>query len=154
VVTRPWEVTLNIGVLTAALAAIFFALTTIFTKRLTRTTPVANILFWLTVMQAGFGLVAAGYAGSIPAPSWATLPWLTLVGIAGLLAHFCITNALSIAPASVVIPIDFVRLPTISVIGMIMYSEPLSLAILAGAVLIFLGNYINILSETRRNPHI
>lgn len=150
VVTRPWAATLNIGITTAALAAVFFALTTMFTKRLTRNNSVASILFWLTVMQAVFGVIAAGYDGQIAAPRQSTLPWLVLVGLAGLLAHYCITNALAIAPASVVIPIDFVRLPTIAVLGMALYGEPISLWVFAGAILIFAGNYLNISKETRR----
>ena len=74
---------------------------------------------------------------------------LILIGVAGLLAHFCITNALAIAPATVVVPIDFVRLPVIAIIGMLVYGEALDLWVLLGAGIIFAGNYLNIWSETR-----
>ncbi len=47
-------------------------------------------------------------------------------------------------------PIDFVRLPAIAVIGMMFYNEPLDIFVLLGAVLIFGGNYLNIWHETRR----
>lgn len=73
-----------------------------------------------------------------------------LIGFAGVLAHFCLTNALAIAPATVVIPLDFVRLPAIAVVGMVMYGEPLDAWVLVGALVIFGGNYLNILMETRR----
>ena len=43
-------------------------------------------MFWLTVMQAGLGLVAAGIDGQITLPSASTAPFLLLVGLAGLLA--------------------------------------------------------------------
>jgi drug/metabolite transporter (DMT)-like permease len=69
--------------------------------------------------------------------------------VAGLLGHFCITNALAIAPATVVVPIDFVRLPVIAIIGMLAYGEALDLWVLLGAGIIFAGNYLNIWSETR-----
>lgn len=151
IVARPGATPINIGVLTAALSAVFFAFTNLFTKQLTRTESIGCIMFWLTVIQAVLGLVASGYDGAIAAPTLQTAPYLVLVGLAGLLAHFCITNALAIAPATVVIPIDFARLPTIAVIGMILYNEPLDIWVLIGAAVIFGGNYLNIWAETRKN---
>lgn len=150
IVARPSPDTLNVGVFAAAGAAVFFAFTNMLTKRLTRRHSVANIMFWLTLLQLLFGLVAAGFDGDIALPDAATAPWLLVIAIGGLLAHFCITNALSIAPATVVIPIDFARLPTIAVIGMILYNEPLDIWVFAGAAVIFAGNYLNILAETRK----
>ena len=73
-----------------------------------------------------------------------------LVGCAGLIAHTCLTNALSVAPAIVVTPMDFLRLPAIAVIGALFYAEPLNIWVLLGAALIFFGNYANLLNETRR----
>ena len=107
----------------AASSAIFFAFTIIFTKRLTRTQSITCILFYLTVLQLIFGFLSAGYDGDIALPDAETLPWLILIGVAGLLAHFCITNALAIAPATVVVPIDFVRLPVIAIIGMLVTAK-------------------------------
>ena len=149
VVTRPDVSGINTGVIMAASSAIFFAFTIIFTKQLTRTQSITCILFYLTVLQLGFGLISAGYDGDIALPNEETLPWLVLIGVAGLLAHFCITNALAIAPATVVVPIDFVRLPVIAIIGMLLYGEALNLWVLLGAGIIFAGNYLNIWSETR-----
>jgi drug/metabolite transporter (DMT)-like permease len=134
----------------AAASAVFFAFTTIFTKRLTRTQSITCILFYLTVLQLIFGLIMAGYDGDIAIPDAQTLPWLLLIGVAGLLAHFCITNALAIAPATVVIPIDFIRLPVIAVIGMLVYSEAVDIWVFVGAAIIFAVNYLNIWVETRK----
>ncbi len=150
IVARPDPETINAGVVAAASAAVFFALTMITTKRLTRTETIACILFWMTLIQVVLGLVTAGYDGHIALPDAATLPWLVLVGCAGLLAHFCVTNALAIAPATVVVPFDFIRLPTIAVVGMLFYQEALDIWVFVGAVVIFGGNYLNIWTETRR----
>ena len=149
VVTRPNMAGINTGVIMAASSAIFFAFTIIFTKRLTRTQSITCILFYLTVLQLGFGLITAGHDGDVALPNTETLPWLVLIGVAGLLAHFCITKALEIAPATVVVPIDFVRLPVIAIIGMLAYGEILDLWVLLGSGIIFASNYLNILSETR-----
>ncbi|WP_417676114.1 DMT family transporter [Pseudodonghicola sp.] len=150
IVARPSPDTLNAGVFAAAAAAVFFAFTNMLTKKLTRSHSVANIMFWLTLLQLGFGVIAAGYDGDIALPDAITLPWLVVIALGGLLAHFCITNALSIAPAAVVMPIDFARLPTIAVVGMLLYGEPLDIWVFVGAAVIFAGNYLNILSETGR----
>lgn len=149
IVARPDIAGINIGVITAASSAIFFALTIMFTKRLTRSQSITCILFYLTTMQLVFGLVMAGYDGDIAVPSSASLPFVLLIGAAGLLAHFCVTNALALAPATVVVPIDFIRLPAIAIIGMLLYDEALDVWVFAGAAIIFTGNYLNIWRETR-----
>ncbi|MBB3994530.1 drug/metabolite transporter (DMT)-like permease [Sulfitobacter undariae] len=150
VVTRPSVETLNLGVLTAAAAAFFFALTNILTKRLTHDNSVTSILFFLTTIQLGLGLITAGYDGSIALPTAASLPYLVLVGCAGLIAHFCLTNALAIAPATVVVPFDFARLPVIAIVAMFLYDEPLEVWVFVGAVMIFAANYLNIWAETKK----
>jgi drug/metabolite transporter (DMT)-like permease len=151
IVTRPGSAPVSPGLIAAALCAIGFAFSAIFTRRLTRTQSITCILFYLTVMQAIFGLICAGYDGDIALPNAATLPWLVLIGCAGLFAHFCLTTALSLAPASVVMPIDFARLPAIAIVGALVYAEPLGPFIFLGAALIFGGNYLNITKgQTRR----
>lgn len=150
IVTRPTGDSLNIGVITAALSAIGFAGSAIFTKKLTRSETITCILFYLTAMQAVFGLICAGYDGDIAIPSIASLPWLVLIAFAGLLAHFCLTTALSLAPATVVMPVDFIRLPVIATVGMLFYAEAIDVWVFVGAAIIFAGNYMNIWSETRK----
>ncbi|EEX11022.1 integral membrane protein DUF6 [Ruegeria lacuscaerulensis ITI-1157] len=151
IVTRPGATDLTPGVLAAASSAIFFALTTISTKKLTGFASIGCIVFWLTTMQAVMGLVVAGMDGQIALPTAQSAPFLLLVGLAGLLAHFCITNALAIAPATVVIPFDFARLPTIAVVGMLLYHEPLDHWTLLGAAVIFAGIFLNVRAESRSN---
>ena len=149
IVARPDMQGINTGIIAAASCAIFFALTIMLTKRLTRAEGITSILFWLTAMQLVFGLVTAGYDGDIALPDWQTGPWVAVIGCAGLMAHFCLTNALSIAPATVVVPIDFFRLPAIAVVGMLVYGEVIDIWIFVGAVVIFAGNYLNLWTETR-----
>jgi len=149
-VTRPWMAGLSFGVIAAALCAICFAGTSIITKRLTRRQSTISILFWMTVLQLIFGLTCAGYDSDIATPTLETLPWVITVGLGGLLAHFCITTALHLAPATVVLPVDFTRLPIIATIGMLFYNEPLDIWVILGAAIIFGSNYINIWAETRK----
>ena len=144
IVTRPFEAAITTSTIAAACAAVGFALSAIFTRQLTRTQTITCILFWLTVMQAVFGLIGAGYDGDIAWPSAGALPWIILIGFAGLIAHFCLTTALSIAPASIVMPIDFIRLPVIAAVAASLYAEPLDPWVLVGAAIIFGANYLNV----------
>ena len=154
IVARPDMAGITPGVITAASSAIFFALTIMLTKRLTRSQSITCILFYLTTTQLVFGLIAAGFDGDIAVPDAAALPYVVVIGVAGLMAHYCLTNALAIAPATVVVPIDFIRLPAIAVIGMLVYGEVLEIWVFLGAAVIFAGNYLNLLAETRpqRSP--
>lgn len=143
-----------LGLTLAALSAIGFAVSIVSTRMLTRTETTLGILFWLTVMQAVFGLVTTGWDGEIAWPSAAAWPWVTLIGCAGLLAHTCVTNALAVAPAIVVTPMDFLRLPAIAIVGALYYGEALNIWVFLGAAMIFAGNYANVWSETRQRKKI
>lgn len=148
-VTRPGYVPITPGLIAAAVAAIGFALTYIFTKKLTREVHTVGILWWMTVSQTIFGFACAGLDGEIAFPPASALPWVVVIGVTGLTAHFCVTNALRIAPATLVMPFDFLRLPVIAIIGMIFYDEPVGPLFIAGSALILCGNYLNVRAGTR-----
>jgi drug/metabolite transporter (DMT)-like permease len=150
IVTRPWLAGLAPGIIPAALCAIGFACSVIFTKQLTQKVSITCILFWLTSIQLLMAIICAGYDGDISLPSSSNFIWIIIIGIGGLLAHFCITKALQLAPATVVTPIDFCRLPVIAAIGYVFYNEALDIFIIGGAIIIFIANYINIWSETKK----
>lgn len=149
IISRPFGGALDIGLIAAALSAIGFAGSAVFTRLLTRTETVVSILFYLTLMQAVFGLIAAGLDGDIAFPSASTIPWVIVIAFCGLLAHYCLTTALSIAPAATVMPIDFARLPVIALVGIVFYAEPLDPFVLLGGIVIFAAIYLNILDDAR-----
>lgn len=148
IVAQPDFGHVDYGVLAAAGAAFFFASTNLMTKRLTRGEPILSILFWLTLMQSGLGTVAMSLDGHVTLPTLATLPWLVLIGISGITAHLSLTTALSLAPASTVVPVDFARLPIIAVVGAMFYDEPVTVSLFLGAALIFLGIWITLRGGT------
>jgi drug/metabolite transporter (DMT)-like permease len=59
------------------------------------------------------------------------------------------TRAFRIADAALVVPIDFLRLPLIAVVGALVYGEPVELATFIGAAVIFAGTYYSIRRESR-----
>ncbi len=151
IVARPDFSQLNPAILAAMACAICFACSLMTTKKLTIDQSTICILFWLTLMQLGMGLVAVVLTGSLSAPQGIDYIWVTTVSICGLTAHFCIARALALAPAIVVIPLDFLRLPLISLIGFLAYNEAFEWAVVFGAMLIFTAVLINLQAERQRN---
>ena len=150
IVARPDINQFDFAIVAAVACAICFAGSMMATKELTNDQSIICILFWLTLMQLAMGLVATVFTGTITFPEGINIFWIVIVGIGGLTAHFCITNALALAPAIVVIPLDFMRLPLISVIGFLAYGEAFELPILVGAGVIFIAILLNLKAEKQR----
>jgi drug/metabolite transporter (DMT)-like permease len=126
--------------------AFAYATTMITTKRLVGRDSAFAILFYMAVIQLPLGLIPA-----LPQWVWprlADLHWVLAVGAAGLFAHYCMTRAFRIADATLVVPIDFLRLPLIAVVGFVFYGEPLEAPTLIGAAVIFAGTYYSIRRES------
>lgn len=150
IVARPFGAAgLSAGLVAALCCALGFAGAALATKSLTRQVSIICILFWLTAMQSLFGLVLAALDGAVALPPLASLGWVLAIGLGGLGAHLCLTTALSLAPATLVTPIDFLRLPLIGLVGMIAYDEPLDLWVFVGGAVIFAANFANLRSGAR-----
>jgi len=151
IVARPGVEPLTAGHVAALVAAVCFALNTIYTRQIMGHDSVLCVLFWMTLLQGSASLILS-LPGGIPVPGAGELGWIAVVGITGLSAHYALTSALGYAPASIVAPMEFVRLPVVALVGMLLYGEPLSLAVFVGAAVIVAGNLVNLRAETRRAP--
>lgn len=149
VVAQPGYAPIATGHVAALAAAVCFALNTILTRRIMGRDSVLCVLFWMTLLQGTASLVLS-LPGGIPVPSASLLPALLVLGLTGLTAHYSLTSALGYAPASIVAPMEFVRLPVITAVGLWLYGEPVSAAVGVGAILILTGNLIGLGAETRR----
>src|SRR6185295_13853069 len=78
---------------------------------------------------------------------------LPLIGIAsaGLVIHYCLANAFRYGDAMIVIPMDFLRVPLIALIGWTLYGEHLDAFVFTGAALIIVGVLWNVRGETQRS---
>jgi len=150
IVAQPGTITIGPGIIAAAFCALGFAGAYIATKLLSRTESMTCIMFWLTAMQLVLGVICAVYDGDVAVPSWSALPLVMLIGCAGLLAHYCITSALKLAPAVIVSPMDFLRLPVMAFIGATFYNEGFNVWIILGALIVFAANFWNIWEESRQ----
>ena len=144
IIVRPDIGSFKLGLVAAGLSAIAFALTNIYTRRLTKTESTFTIIFFLTFMQLIFGFLASFIDGKLDLPSSESIPWIVVLGLGGIVAHYCITTALTYAAPSVLAPIDLFRLPLAILIGIIFYSESGDIYIYAGSILIVIANWINL----------
>ena len=147
VILRPGLGIVSAASLVALAAAFLYAGNMIATKRLVSSDSPLAVLFWMSVMQTPLALLTA-----LPqwvAPQAGDLPWMLLIGVGSYTAHYCMTRAFKLADATVVVPIDFVRLPLIAVVGAALYGERFDPLILVGAAVIFAGTYYSLSRERR-----
>jgi drug/metabolite transporter (DMT)-like permease len=145
IILKPGVEAVPAAALIMLLGSFAYAATMISTKQLAKTDSALAVLFYMSLIQVPLALVPALQQWVTPA--LAELPWVLAVGVTGLSAHFCLTRSLRIADATLVIPIDFLRLPLIALVGMAFYGEPLQPSILIGAAVIFAGTYYSIRRE-------
>ncbi len=134
-----------VGVLVASLG---YAVSNIGTKKLIPVQSTIAILFWMNLMQAVMALAGSDLAFPL---RLASDQWIWAVGLAcgGTAAHYCLTNALRVADAMVVIPLDFLRIPLIAFVGWMFYAERLDLLVFIGAAVIVGGIMWNLRDEMR-----
>jgi drug/metabolite transporter (DMT)-like permease len=148
VILRPGIETFHPAALLVLAAALGYSVQNIATKKLTSTESPFAIVFWMNVIQLPLGLLGAD--PSFPSRLTAhELPALVGLGIAGLSGHYCMSKAFRVGDASLVVPLDFLRIPLIAVVGWWLYAEPLDIFVFAGAGIIILGLLWNLRSETR-----
>lgn len=150
VILRPGAEAVQPAALVVLGAALGFAISTVLTKSLTGTETTFAILVWMNLIQLPLNL--AGSEPLFPLKlELADLPAVIGVGVGGLASHFCLTNAYRHGDAIAVIPLDFLRLPLIALVGALLYAEPLNPFVFAGAAIIIAGVLQNLWAETRRD---
>jgi drug/metabolite transporter (DMT)-like permease len=147
VIVRPATGTVNPGQLIALGAAVGFGISIVLVKFLTRTDSALAIIFWMLVIQSVTGFVPTVLVWNWPSPyAWG---WILVIAFCGTSAHFCMARAMVYADATIVVPMDFLRVPLTAMVGWLVYSERLDLFTVLGATLILVGNLLNLKPEKR-----
>ena len=142
IIVRPFGGEVNASQLIALAAAVGFATSVIMVKALTRTDRVVAILFWMMAIQSAMGLAPALYVWQ--APSLYVWGWILVIAFCGTYSHYCMTRALLHADATIVVPMDFLRVPLAAAVGWLVYAERVDLLTALGAALILAGNLLNL----------
>jgi drug/metabolite transporter (DMT)-like permease len=157
VIIRPGLASFQPLALLVLFAALTFAISLIMTKKLTGHVSTFTVIFWMNAMQLPMALAWPALTAATGGPPLfvfrlgadALLPTVAL-GIVGLTSHYCLTNAFRSGDATVVVPLDFLRIPMIALIGWMFYAESLDAFVFAGAGLIICGVLWNLHAESRR----
>ena len=142
VIVRPDAAHINLGQWIALAAALGFGISVVLIKSLTRTDAAIQISFWMLVVQSIIGVIPALAVWQWPSASgWG---WVLLVAFCGTYSHYCLARAMELADATVVVPMDFLRVPFTALAGWALYAERVDLLTLAGMALILAGNGLNL----------
>lgn len=143
VIVRPGSGALDIGQLIALVSALGFAVSVVLVKSLTRTEAAVAISFWMLVTQSVIGLIPALMVWQWPsAQVWG---WVVVVAFCGTYSHYCFARAMQHADATVVVPMDFLRVPLTALVGWLLYSERMDLFTVLGVGLILSANMLNLI---------
>jgi drug/metabolite transporter (DMT)-like permease len=149
VILRPGITEFKPAAALVLLAAFGYAITMIATKELTKTETTFGIVFWMAVIQFPLSLIGSNPSVFLHLDGRHLLPAIG-VGVAGLTSHFCLSNAFRSGDATLVVPLDFIRIPLIAVVGWAFYGEQLDIFVLVGALIIVAGVLWNLRSEVAR----
>lgn len=150
VIVRPTGSQIDPGQLIILIGAVGFGISIAAVKSLTRTDSAVQIIFWMLVIQSVMGLVPAAMDWAWP--SITVWGWMLAVAFSGTFSHYCMARAMLYADATVVVPLDFLRVPLSALIGWLLYAEVLDLYTACGAALILLGNLFNLRAPRRLAP--
>jgi drug/metabolite transporter (DMT)-like permease len=146
VILRPGIASFNPAALFVLTAAFGFAVSLIQTKALTTSETTYAIVLWMNAVQLPLALIGSKPENFLNLGAAQALPLLG-VAVSGLTSHFCLTQAFRSGDATVVVPLDFMRIPLIAFVGWWLYGESLDAYVFAGAGLIVLGISWNLRAE-------
>lgn len=148
VIVRPTTGEINPGQLIALGAAVGFGTSVAIMKSLTRTEATVAIVFWMLAVQVVAGALPTFYVWTWPS----AYVWACVIAIAmsGTFSHFCMARAMLYADATVVLPMDFLRVPLTAAAGWLIYAERLDAFTVLGAMLILTGNLLNLKAPAPR----
>ena len=142
VIVRPETGQINPGQLIALAAAVGFGISVAMMKSLTRTESTVAVIFWMLVIQSAVGFFPSLHVWKWP--SAYAFGWIVVIAFCGTFSHYCMARAMLHADATVVLPMDFLRVPLTAAAGWLIYSERLDLFTVLGATLILAGNLLNL----------
>jgi drug/metabolite transporter (DMT)-like permease len=130
-------------------AAVGYAIVNIATKKLTMTETTFGIIFWMAAIQLPLSLIGSDLTNFLHLDWGHLLPALG-VGVSGTISHYCLANAFREGDATLVVPIDFMRIPLIAVVGWVFFNETLDIFVFIGASIIIAGVVWNLRAEANR----
>ena len=149
IILRPGVAEISPGQLLVLTSAVTWAFALMIIKTLGRTDSSITIIIYMSLLQLPISLVAALFVWSWPGAD--IIPWLFVLGLLGGGAQWLMTEALRQADTSVVMPIDFCKLPWTAFLAYMAFAQIPDLYTWIGGAVIF-GSALYIMYRERRMP--
>ncbi|SDE60543.1 Threonine/homoserine efflux transporter RhtA [Paracoccus isoporae] len=141
VVLRPGMRTLELGHLSQLTAALAFGLSYIVARKLAQRCS-AQVVVAMMSVTVSIGLAPIALAVWVP-PSLPQLGGLAMVAVFATAGHYTMTRAFAAAPMAVTQPVTFLQLIWASLLGVLLFGEPLDpMVLLGGGMMIAAISYI------------
>ena len=148
IVLRPGMLEISIGAIAALLSSVGYACVNTVIKSLSRTTSPTIIVFYGNFLLAPISMPMALVHWQTPRLE--DLPAILAVSILSTIGYLSITKGITFAPAKVVQPVNFMRMPLAAVAGWIFFTEFPDIWTWVGAVIIFLATTYAVQRGTRK----
>ncbi len=138
VVLNPGQQTgISSGLLFALLGALLTALIQLILKPMSGRDSTQTLVAWNLIALVPIAAIPAAFVWTTPTlHQWG---FLALQGVVGAAAMGCVTRALSYAEASLIVPVDFTRLPIVAVLAYVLFGQVAPLSTWIGAGIIFVA---------------
>lgn len=141
VVLRPGMGVIDPNAFIALINPVAWAGAVILIKKLSRTDSTGAIVAYMFILLMPLSFIPAYFVWR--EPTLAALPWILMVGLGGACGHLCAAKAIALAPTSLVMPIEYLRLPFLGLIGFAVYHEiPDRWTLLGSAIIVAAAFYV------------
>ncbi len=134
IILRPGVREVSTGHLAMLANGVFFATSYLIAKIMADRVSAAVVVGWLSIMVTLF-LAPFAYAVWVPV-TWNDIGWFFLVAAFATAGHYTMTLALTAAPIAVTQPVTFLQLVWATLIGVLVFSEPIDAWVIMGGTLI------------------
>ncbi len=152
IILRPGSEAFQPGALVVLVSAVMWGGSVVIVKQLSRTDSSVSIVAWMGIMLSVLSIPPALLVWQ--SPSMEQLGWLCLIGLTGTLGHLTMIQGLRLADTTAVMSVDFARLLWATLLGVVIFSDPLESATWIGGTLIFVSGIYIIYRESRARDEI
>ena len=135
IILRPGFNEIGLGQLLVLTSTIFWAVALLLIKQVGRYDSSVTIITYMSLLQLPLSLIPALFVWTWPPIE--TWFWLLAIGLIGGGAQWLMTEALRSADTSVVMPVDFCKLPWTALLAYLLFAQVPDIFTLIGGVVIF-----------------
>ena len=134
-VLRPGEAGVSTGLLLALSGALLTAVIQLILKPMSSRDPTETLVAWNLIVTVPLAAIPAIWVWTTPTlGEWALL---ALQGALGALNMLLVTRAFALAEASLIVPVEFLRLPIVAGLAFVCFGQTVALETWLGGIVIF-----------------